>query len=144
LTGAQEFSMQVRSTRILTTAAMAALAAGWLASADAQQATTQTQNQTATQTETQTRDRERIYGSQLMTREERTEHQKRMRELKTAEEREQFRKEHHAKMKERANERGVELPDEPPARGMRSGTGPGMGPGAGAGPGPRGGGPGRQ
>ena len=77
------------------------------------------------QDRTQLRDEQRIYGSQLMSREERLDYQRRMRELKTAEEREQFRKEHHESMQARAKERGLKLPDEPPARGM--GAGPRMG-----------------
>ena len=84
--------------------------------------------------------RERIYGSQLMTQQERNEYRLRMRELKTQQEREQFRKEHHERMKERARERGLTLPDEPPARGQgmgpRHGDAPGrsVAPGPGAGP----------
>jgi len=70
-----------------------------------------------------------IYGSRLMTAQERNEYRQRMRELKTQQERDEFRKEHHAKMQERAKERGLSLPADPPARGM--------------GPGPRGSGPGR-
>jgi hypothetical protein len=42
---------------------------------------------------------------------------------KTAEEREQIRNEHHERMKERTVERGLTLPEGPPARGC------GMGPG---------------
>jgi len=76
---------------------------------------------------------EQIYGSQLMTQQERAEYRAKMRFTKTAEEREQIRKEHHERMKERAAERGVTLTDEPPARGR------GMGP-CGGGMGPRGGG----
>jgi hypothetical protein len=91
----------------------------------------------------QTQAQQRIYGSQLMTAQERNEHQQRMRELKTREEREQFRKEHHAKMQERAKERGITLPDEPPMKGRgaapRPGGQPGMGPGAGGPRGPGGG-----
>ncbi len=81
-----------------------------------------------------------IYGSQLMTRQERNEYRIRMRAAKTVEEREQIRKEHHERMKERAKERGVTLPDEPPVRGGGTGPGGGMGPGNGMGPG-MGGGP---
>lgn len=66
---------------------------------------------------------EPIYGSQLMTPQERAEHRAKMRAAKTAEEREQIRKEHHEQMKERAKARGVTLPDEPPVRG--GGMGPG-------------------
>lgn len=74
---------------------------------------------------------ETIYGSQLMTPEERIAHRRTMRSLKTAEEREAFRAEHHRLMQERAKERGVTLPDSPPPRGM--GMGPGGGPGGGPG-----------
>lgn len=76
-----------------------------------------------------------IYGSQLMTQQERNEYRARMRSLRTAQERERFRLEHHERMRERARERGITLPDEPPVRGGR-GMGPGgqgMGPGGGAG-----------
>lgn len=57
--------------------------------------------------------REQIYGSQLMTRQERLEHRAKLRAAKTAEEREQIRKEHHEKMQQRAKERGVTLPEMP-------------------------------
>lgn len=66
-----------------------------------------------------------VYGSQLMTEQERTEHRAKMRTAKTTEERDQIRKEHHERMKERAKERGVTLSDEPPAKG--GGMGPGSG-----------------
>lgn len=93
----------------------------------------------ADQEPTQQQTQERIYGSQLMTRQERAEYRSKMRAAKTAEEREQIRKEHHERMKERAKERGVTLPDEPPARGGGMGPGGGgMGPGGG-GMGPGGG-----
>ena len=61
-------------------------------------------------------DQERAYGWNLMTPEERAEHQDKMRSLKTAEEREQYRIEHHKKMQERAKEKGVTLPDQPRTR----------------------------
>lgn len=70
-----------------------------------------------------------IYGSQLMTRQERIEHRNRLREMKTEEERNAYRLEHHKRMQERARERGVTLPDTPPPRG--GGKGRGMGPGMG-------------
>ena len=57
--------------------------------------------------------REQVYGSQLMSRQERLEHRAKLRAAKTAEEREQIRKEHHEKMQQRAKERGVTLPDMP-------------------------------
>ena len=82
---------------------------------------------------------ETIYGSQIMTQQERTEYRTKMRAVKTAEEREQIRKEHHERMKERAKAQGITLPDEPPARGGGMGPGGGgMGPGGG-GMGPGGG-----
>ena len=65
------------------------------------------------------------YGAQLMTQQERLEYRNQMRLLKTEEERIAFRAEHHKKMQERAKERGVTLPETPPARG--AGMGPGMG-----------------
>lgn len=66
-------------------------------------------------------DKELIYGSQLMTREERAEHRAKMRSLKTREEREAFRIEHHKKMQERAAKMGKTLPDMPPAQGCGAG-----------------------
>ncbi len=66
-----------------------------------------------------------IYGYQLMTPQERNEYRAKMRAAKTAEEREAIRAEHHAAMSARAKERGVTLPEQPPARGG------GMGPGGG-------------
>lgn len=85
-----------------------------------------------------------IYGSQLMTERERLEYRNRMRTLRTAEERERFREQHHEQMQERARERGVQLPDAPPVQGgraLQSGPGAGAGAGGGAGAGPGGGGP---
>jgi len=75
---------------------------------------------------------EQVYGSQLMTQQERTEYRAKMRSAKTAQEREKIQKEHHEQMKERAKERGVTLPDDPPGRGGGMGPGRGgMGPGGG-------------
>lgn len=85
----------------------------------------------------QTQKQEQIYGSQLMTPQEQSEHRAKMRSAKTAEEREQIRKEHHELMKERAKTRGMTLPDVPPTRGGGIGTG-----GGGRGPGGGGMGPG--
>jgi hypothetical protein len=82
---------------------------------------------------------EQIYGSQLMTQQERAEYREKMRTAKTAEEQEQMRKEHHERMEERAAKRGVTLTEEPPAGGRGMGPcGGKMGPG-GAGTSPRGG-----
>lgn len=87
----------------------------------------------------QAQQQEQIYGSQLMTQQERMEYRSSMRSAKTLEERERIRNEHHEKMKVRAQERGVTLPDQPPAGG--AGMGPGAGGGWGTGGGGRGMGP---
>ena len=77
---------------------------------------------------TQERDQEQVYGSQLMTQEERMQHRAQMRSAATEAEREQIRSEHHERMVTRAKERGVSIPDEMPPRGYKMGTGKGMGP----------------
>jgi hypothetical protein len=101
------------------------------------------QDRTKDKIQTQTKEQERIYGSQLMTEQERNEYRQRMRNAKTDQERNNIRNEHHARMVARAKERGVTIPDEPPARGGGKGAGPGaMGPGGGMGSGPGGMGPG--
>lgn len=80
-----------------------------------------------------------IYGSQMMTQQERDQYRDRMRSAKTAEERERTRAEHHERMKERAQARGITLPDEPPAGRGPASAGGGMGQGGGMGPGGGGG-----
>ena len=89
------------------------------------------QDQAQTQTQVQ------IYGSQLMTAAERTEYQSKMRALKTDKERDAFRLDHHDKMKVRAAEKGVTLPNSPPAvgAGPKANSGMGAGPGSGMGAG---------
>jgi hypothetical protein len=74
---------------------------------------------------------ERGYGRDLMSDQERAEHRERMRSMDSDEEREAYRREHHEMMKQRAQERGIELPDEPPERGQGGGPGPGPGKGYG-------------
>jgi hypothetical protein len=96
-------------------------------------------DQERTQEQTQLQEQEQIFGSQLMTSQERAEYRDRIRAAKTAEEREKIRQEHHARMTERAKERGVILPDEPPEPGKGH-----MGPGEGMGPGDMGPGGGRN
>ena len=91
----------------------------------------------------QTQKQVQVYGSQLMTKQERAEYRAKMRSAKSAEEREQVRTGHHERMEVRAKERGVTLPDEPPARGGGMGPG-GMGPGGGMGTGGMGPGGGRN
>ena len=90
-------------------------------------------DQEPAQQQIQSQMQEQVYGSQLMTPQERTEHSAKMHAAKTEEERKQIRNEHHMRMKERTKEHNVVLPDEPPNRGMgRSmGSGGGMGPGGG-------------
>lgn len=81
---------------------------------------------------------ELIYGSQLMTAQERTEYRAKMRSLKTKEEREALRREHHQQMQERAKAKGKTLPDMPPAQGsgmMMKPCGGAMPCGGGMGPG---------
>ena len=85
--------------------------------------------------QTATSDGPPVYGSQLMTEQERQEHQQRMRNAPSDEERQQLRVEHHNRMQERARQQGVTLPEEPPARGMGAGRGMGMGRGKGSGQG---------
>lgn len=92
---------------------------------DQAQQQVQSQDQKRIQDQVQTRDREKIYGSQMMTSAERAEYRAKMRGLKTRQEREAYRLEHHKRMQQRANERGLQLPDSPPAGGK------GMGPGGG-------------
>lgn len=73
-----------------------------------------------------------VYGSQIMTEQERMEYQQRMKSAKTEQEREQIRAEHHVQMQERAKMQGITLPDTPP---MKKGTGSGMKSGSGMGSG---------
>ena len=80
-----------------------------------------------------------IYGSQMMTRQERLKYNQQMRQAKTAEERERIRQQHHTEMQARARERGIILPDEPPSQGKGRGMGGGTG-GGGMGGGGMGGG----
>lgn len=72
-----------------------------------------------------TQKQDRVYGSQLMTQQEREEFRNKMRSANSAEERQQIQQEHHERMKLRAKERGLNMPDNPPADGM--GMGKGMG-----------------
>lgn len=78
---------------------------------------------------------EQIYGSQMMTPDERNDYQSRMRSAGSDAEREQIRAEHHERMRVRAEKMGVDIPDEPPARGMGQGKGMGQGMGRGQGQG---------
>lgn len=85
--------------------------------------------------QTQTQEQVQIYGSQLMTDDERAEYRAKMRTANTEEVREQIRNEHHKLMQERAAAQGMSLPENPPAsRGGGGGSGKGgMGQGSGRG-----------
>ena len=99
------------------------------------------QDKVQSKTQDQTRDQDRlqdpIFGSQLMTDAERNEFRTHMRSLKTVEEREAYRLEHHKLMPGRARVQGITLPTNPPAMPQGAGAGfarSGMGAGSGAGP----------
>lgn len=104
---------------------MGMIASAMVISADVAGAADQERSQERLASETQ--GKEQIYGSQLMTEQERAEHRDKLRAAKTAEERERIRNEHHEQMNVRAQERGVTLPDDPPLRGGGMGPGPGSG-----------------
>ena len=89
------------------------------------QTQTQDQDQDRIRTQDRTIDREKIYGSQLMSSQERAEYRANMRNMKTQQERNAYRIEHHKRMQQRAQERNATLPDNPPLKGG------GMGPGGG-------------
>jgi hypothetical protein len=109
------------------------VAAALVAIIPAQALFAQDRDRTQDQTRDQIRDRD-IYGSQLMTQQERNEYRQRMQQAKTAEARERIRAEHHERMVARAKERGVKLPDQPPAQpGRAIAPGGGKGPGGGRG-----------
>ena len=78
-----------------------------------------------------------VYGSQIMTEQERLAYRQRMMNAESAEERLKIRAMHHEQMQKRAREMGVTLPEAPPERGQGKGMGPapGMGPGMGQGKG---------
>lgn len=59
----------------------------------------------------QLRDRTQVYGWQLMTAEEQIQHRNKMRIMTSPQEREQYLKQHHKRMQERAEEAGVSLPE---------------------------------
>jgi hypothetical protein len=81
-----------------------------------------------------------IYGSQLMSRQERNDHRALINAATTGQERDQIRQAHQEQMQQRAKQRGLTLPDEAPAYGKTQGMGSGGGmggPGGGVGPGSR-------
>ena len=98
------------------------------------QAADQAHNQSQTSQQASKQEPERVYGSELMTPQERSAYQDHMRALKTQQEHDAYRMEHHKEMQKRAKAQGKTLPDMPPP-GRGPGTGPGMGQGKGTGPG---------
>lgn len=115
-------------------AAAMVIAAGVAGVATPAAAQDKDKDQDRVQQRDQDRDQDRIFGSQLMTQQERLDYSTRMRSLNTEQERQAFRLEHHTQMQERARQRGVTLPDEPPQVPGRAMGGSGMGPGGGMGP----------
>jgi len=104
----------MRWTRVLILAGVLLLGAGGVIGAQEQIRSRDTLQQ-----------QENVYGWQMMSEQERHEHQQQMSEMKTEPEREAFRKQHHEKMQERARQQGLTLPDSPGPHGK------GMGPGSG-------------
>lgn len=124
--------MKRQFTQRVIIAAMAAAVSLPVLAADQ----TRAQDQMLTQDQINKMPDQQIYGSQLMTPQERDAHRAKMRAAKTYEEQQRIRAEHHKQMQARAKERGVTLPDAPPpGRGPGTGAGPGPGPGGGMGPG---------
>jgi len=119
----------LRLTLAVSGMTMALAGQGW--AADQVKDRVHAETQTQIQSQLQVQDQEGVYGSQLMTEQERNEYRNQMRALKTEQEREAFRKEHHEKMKARAKAQGVALPDEPYAQGAGKGIGPEHGQGQG-------------
>jgi len=117
------------SRKILVVAVLAAMG-GVAVAADQDQA--RTQSQMMTQDQINKMPDQQMYGSQLMTQQERNTYRNQMRSAKTYEEQQRIRNEHHKQMQARAKERGVTIPEQPPAHGMGGSMGPGDG-GMGAG-----------
>ncbi len=125
--------MMRKSVLLYVIATSLLLPSGFVFAADQQRDQDRTKDKI--QDQKQDKSQVQIYGSQLMTQQERAEYSARMRAAKTVKEREQIRTQHHELMKARAKAKGITLPDVPPARGMGMGPGGGMGPGNGMGPG---------
>ena len=68
-----------------------------------------------------TQPQQTVLGKDLMTEQERAVHHANMQAAETQQERNQLRMEQHERMKQRAKERGLSIPDEPPAK--SAGTG---------------------
>jgi hypothetical protein len=83
---------------------------------------------------------ETVYGWQMMSEQERAEHRAKMQSFNTEQERETYRLEHHKRMQQRAEKKGVILSNEPQPRNKGMMQGPGAGTGSGKGQGMGGGG----
>jgi len=118
-----------RTTGIVLGLALALGAGGWAVAP----AWADDMDRTRDMDQTRTMDKEMIYGSQLMTEQERNEYRTRIQAAKTEQEREMIRAEHHDQMQARAKEKGVMLPEEPMMQGKGKGDGMGMGTGMGSG-----------
>ncbi len=66
--------------------------------------------------------RQQVYGSQMMTPQERIEYRNKMRAAKSPDEQQQICEDHHAQMQDRARAKGMTLP-EPPRCGAAAGMG---------------------
>ncbi|MGB0467328.1 MAG: hypothetical protein ACPGF7_07360 [Pontibacterium sp.] len=118
-------------------AAVLSLTSGLAVAADQQRTQGQMRLQNQVPVTVQDQDRvqqqEVLYGSQLMTPQERNEQRMKMRAAKTPEERQMIRNKHHKKMQKRAKAKGVTLPAEPLRRGGVMKQRQGMGAGGGRG-----------
>lgn len=114
--------MKTRQLIVLAIAGALLLPAGLVTAADQVQQRDQSQEQLQLQEQDKM-----IYGWQLMTPKERQQHRAKMQSMKTEEERMAYREEHHKLMQQRAQERGLTLPDRPRRQGGGQGFGGGFG-----------------
>lgn len=114
--------MKTRHLILLTLAGALMLPAGAINAADQAQQQTQTKDQLQLQEQDKM-----IYGWQLMTPQERRAHRAKMLSLKTEQERMAYREEHHKLMQQRAQEKGMTLPDRPLQQGQGPRSGGGFG-----------------
>ncbi|MBK6879611.1 MAG: hypothetical protein IPN65_06580 [Elusimicrobia bacterium] len=71
----------------------------------------ETRTQEREEARTQKRQKEGVFGDELMTKQERAQYRKQLKECKTEEERARLRMEHRLRMQERARLQGIELAD---------------------------------
>lgn len=121
--------MRKRILIILLASCILSIPASFTLAADQEAPRESVQATTHEHAQAQDKNQEQIYGSQLMTQQERDEYQTRMHSAKSKEEQEQIRKVHHELMQARAKERGMSLPDMMPMHKDGMGSGGGMGSG---------------